>query len=242
VEPDEYARIAAAEDEHWWYQGTRALAAQLLGPWLGRPGRFLDAGCGPGGNGAWLADRGTVVGVDLAAEALKLVRTRHPQVLATRGSLDHLPFPDACFDVVLCLTVLYTVLDDGAALGELARVVAPGGAVLLIEPAFAALRRAHDATVHGRRRYRRAELAQRVRATGLDVQRSTYAFSFLAPPAAALALADRVLPPRKVSPSDVERRGLDRLFAPLARAERRVLAHRNLPVGTSAVVLATRER
>jgi len=242
VEPDEYARIAAAEDEHWWYQSTRALAAQLLGPWLGRPGLFLDAGCGPGGNGAWLAERGTVVGVDRAVEALELLHARHPEVLATRAGLDRLPFPDARFDVVLCVTVLYTVPDDDAALGELARVVAPGGAVLLIEPAFAALRRAHDTTVHGRRRYRRAELAERARAAGLHVQRSTYAFSFLAPPAAALALADRVLPPRKVSPSDVERRGLDRVFAPLARAERRVLAHRNLPVGTSAVVLATRER
>ena len=80
MEPDEYARIAAAEDEHWWYQGTRALAAQLLDPWLGRPGLFLDAGCGPGGNGAWLAERGTVVGVDRAVEALALLGARHPDV------------------------------------------------------------------------------------------------------------------------------------------------------------------
>jgi SAM-dependent methyltransferase len=240
VEPDEYARIAAAEDEHWWYQSTRALAAQLLAPWLGARGRFLDAGCGPGGNGACLAERGTLVGVDRAAEALAFVRARHPDVLGTRGTLDRLPFPDACFDAVLCLTVLYTVPDDAAALAELARVVRPGGAVLVLEPAFAALRRAHDTTVHGRRRYRRSELAARARAAGLHVERCTYAYSFLALPAAALALADRVRHPRGASPSDVERRALDRVFAPLAFAERRVLARRDVPVGTSAVVLATR--
>ena len=59
-----------------------------------------------------------------------------------------------------------------------------GGAVLLVEPAFAALGRAHDVTVHGRRRYRRAELAELATAAGLTVQRATYAYSFLAPPAA----------------------------------------------------------
>jgi hypothetical protein len=52
VEVDEYARIAAAEDDHWWYRNTRALARDLLGPWLTQYPRILDAGCGPGGNGA----------------------------------------------------------------------------------------------------------------------------------------------------------------------------------------------
>jgi hypothetical protein len=41
--------------------------------------------------------------------------------------------------------------------------------------------------------------------------------------------------------SDVERRALDRVFAPLGKAERRWLARRDVPVGTSAVVVATRD-
>ena len=40
----------------------------------------------------------------------------------------------------------------------MARVARPGGAVLLIEPAFQSLRRGHDKTVHSLRRYRRANL------------------------------------------------------------------------------------
>jgi hypothetical protein len=40
--------------------------------------------------------------------------------------------------------------------------------------------------------------------------------------------------------SDVERRALDRLFAPLAKAERRWLARHDVAVGTSVVVVATR--
>ena len=40
--------------------------------------------------------------------------------------------------------------------------------------------------------------------------------------------------------SDVERRALDRVFAPLAKAERRWLARHDVALGTSAVVVATR--
>ena len=79
------------------------------------------------------------------------------------------------------------------------------------------------------------------RAHPLTVQRCTYAYSFLAPPAATLGALDR-LRGRREEPagSDVDKRALDRVFAPLAARERRWLAHHDLPVGTSVVLLATR--
>jgi hypothetical protein len=121
-------------------------------------------------------------------------------------------------------------------------VLHAGGAVLLLEPAFPSLRRAHDLTVHGLRRYRRDELARLAERSGLRVRRATYAYSFLAPPAAALAVLER----RRSwsvgdTGSDVERHALDRVFAPLAASERRWLASHDLPVGTSVVVVATRD-
>ena len=244
MEVEEYARIAAAEDEHWWYRNTRALVADLVGPWLPRARRILDAGCGPGGNGAWLAPHGTVVGVDISPHALAYVRARRPETIPVLASLTDLPFPDRSFDVVVGITVLYTVDDDERAFGELARVLAPGGAVLLFEPAFEILRRGHDVTVHGRRRYRRADLVDRALATGLTPRRATYAYSFLAPPAAVLGGVDRLR--ARTTPattpatgSDLERRSLDRFFAPLARRERRVLATRDVPIGTSVILVAT---
>ena len=241
MEVEEYARIAAVEDDHWWYRNTRALAADLLGPWLHRTERVLDAGCGPGGNGAWLADHGAVVGVDLSSDALAFVRARRPSTTPVQASIDALPFADRAYDAVVGLTVLYTVPDDARAVRELARVTKPGGAVLLVEPAFEALGRAHDATVHGRRRYRRGGLAALATAAGLTVQRCTYAYSFLAPPAATLGAVDRVRGRRdEPAGSDVDKRALDRVFAPLAARERRWLAHHDLPVGTSVVLLATR--
>lgn len=241
MELEEYARIAAVEDDHWWYRNTRALAADLLEPYLSRAGRLLDAGCGPGGNGAWLAEHGDVVGVDLSPEALAFVSARRPSTRPVQASLEALPFSDASYDGVIALTVLCSVPDDATAVRELARVTRPGGAVLLMEPAFDSLRRAHDATVHSLRRYRRATLAELATAAGLSVHRCTYAYSFLAPPAITLAGLDR-LRGRRDQPggSDVDKRTLDRAFAPLATRERAWLARHDVPVGTSLLVVATR--
>ena len=241
MEPEEYARIAAVEDDHWWYRTTRDLLADALAPWLGSGQTILDAGCGPGGNGAWLAEHGRVVGVDLAGEALELVRARRPVIAPVRASVAALPFPDGAFDAIVDVTLIYSVDDDAGAVRELARVLRPGGAIAVLEPAFPALRRAHDATVHTVRRYRRRGLGAILESAGLHVERSTYAFSFLAPAALGLAVTDRVRTrPAEAAGSDVERRHLDRVFAPLASLERRWLARHRVPVGTSALVVATR--
>ena len=249
MEIEEYARIAAVEDAHWWYRNTRALVADLLADRLRTPRiepdaalRILDAGCGPGGNGAWLAEHGEVVGVDLSPDALAFVSARRPGTRPVRGSVTALPLASASVDVAIAVTVLYAVDDDVAAVHELARVLRPGGAIVLVEPAFDSLRRGHDDVVHGKRRYRRGRLRALVEAAGLCTERATYAYSFLAPPAAALGALDRVRRPSSAPPdeSDVDRRGLDRVFAPLAAQERRWLARHDVAVGTSLFLLATK--
>lgn len=242
MEIEEYARIAAAEDGHWWYRNMRALMADLLEPWLATNQMILDAGCGPGGNGAWLADHGRVVGADLSPDALAFVRAGRPETTPVRASIDALPFAGNSFDVAVAITVVYCVEDDVGAVREMARVVKPGGAVLVVEPAFPSLRRAHDKTVHSLRRYRRPQLCALMTAAGLRVQRATYVYWFLTLPAAMLAAADRIRPHTAATAgSDVERRSFDPTFARLAEQERRWLARRNVPIGTSLAVVATRD-
>jgi len=76
---------------------------------------------------------------------------------------------------------------------------------------------------------------------GLTVQRATYAYSFLAPPAAALGAVDRLRGrPDAPTTSDVDKWTLDAVFAPMAEAERSWLAHHDVPFGTSVALLATR--
>ncbi|MFN7148259.1 MAG: class I SAM-dependent methyltransferase [Microthrixaceae bacterium] len=240
MEADEYERIADAEDEHWWYRYHRSLVHDLLAPAHTGTPSILDVGCGPGGGTTSLAALGNVVGLDPSPDALSLLRRRDPSVRATRGRVEQLPFADASFDVVTCVDVLYTVGPHTRAIEEMGRVLAPGGTLVVVEPAFELLRRAHDAQVHGRRRFRRRELSSLLERGGFDVDRCTYACSFLTAPAAALALWERMRPTPQRPRSDVDRRGLDPVLAPLAEGERRWLRDHDLPFGTSAIVTATR--
>jgi SAM-dependent methyltransferase len=240
VDRAEYFRIASAEEGHWWYRGTRSLMRQLLEAEL-RPGlRVLDAGCGPGGNSAWLLPTSRVVGVDTSPDALQLARERHPGMEVRQGDIAALPFEDGDFDLVLVITVLALVEDDARAVREVARVLRPDGAAFLIEPANPRLRRDHDAVTRIERRYTLARLSGLAEAAGLTVRRATYAYSFLLPPASALALWHRLKPSRRADRSDLQRDRLGWLFERLAAGERRLLHRTDLPLGLSAVVVAKR--
>lgn len=236
----EYSRIAEAEELHWWYRATRALARQFLAADL-RPGaKMLDAGCGTGGNSAWWLGQGPVTGVDVSPEAIRLARANHPALNALQGDLMELPLEDQAFDLALVLTALAFVSDDGRALHELHRVLRPGGVAFLLEPANPRLRRDHDTVTQARRRYALADLQRRVEGAGLTVRRATYAYSFLLPPALGLAALHRVKPPNHAPLSDLQRDRLGWMFSRLARAERRVLERRDLRWGLSCIVVAER--
>ncbi len=97
---------------------------------LERP-RVLDAGCGTGRFGAALTDQcGVLVGVDPDPDMLTLAWPR----LAGRGArgvVEHLPFPDASFDLSVAVTVLEFVADPADAVAEMARVTRGGGRIVI---------------------------------------------------------------------------------------------------------------
>lgn len=96
------------------------------------PGRVLDAACGTGRHSRWLATRGHEVwGVDCSPEMLAAAREAVPDGRFLLGDLHRLPVPDAAFDVVVCSLALGHVRDLAAAVCELARVVAPGGRIVI---------------------------------------------------------------------------------------------------------------
>jgi SAM-dependent methyltransferase len=127
--------------------------------------------------------------------------------------------------------------DAAATVRELARVVTPGGRLLLIEPNHPWLWRGHDRVTHSARRFTVDGLAALAERAGLDVERATAAYSFLVPPAAVIKLLDR-----DGATSDVGRNqsGLGGVATKLASLERRWLARHDLPFGLSAVVLASK--
>jgi SAM-dependent methyltransferase len=244
VEATEYERMFALEQQHWWYSGMRSIGFSLLDEWLesgvdGQRRQLLDAGCGTGANLVALNERGAALGLDQAEAALRLCRQRN--VTVVRGDLEALPFPEGSFDCVTSFDVLYhlDVRDDRRAAAELARVLRPGGLLLVRVPALEALRRGHDQRVHTRHRYNRTELTQLLEAAGLELLRVTYCNTLLLPLVVARSGLDRCL---VLDHSDLAAlpASLAWLLRGCLRAEARYLRDHDLPLGASLLALARR--
>lgn len=192
-----------AEDRHWWYQGRRLVLERTIGR-LGLPSgaRILDAGCGSGRNMVELARHGTVTGVELSPTSVRLARDRSVGEVI-EGSVMDMPFDDGSFDLTMSLDVIEHLADDVAALTELRRVTAPGGALLVTVPAYQWLWSGHDEINHHHRRYSRRALVAAAERAGWRCERTTHFNSLLLPIAIALRALDRVNPKTTKSSLDL---------------------------------------
>jgi len=95
-------------------------------------GCAIDAGCGTGRHSAYLASRGhRVIGVDATDGMLEIARLRLPGARFLRGDMQSLPIESASADLLVCALALTHVAELGTSLREFARVVKPGGRVIL---------------------------------------------------------------------------------------------------------------
>lgn len=96
------------------------------------PGRALDAACGTGRHTAYLVSRGhRVAGVDATPAMLEKARARVPSADLRLGDLARLPFEDGAFDLAVCALALSHLPDPDPAIAELARVLRPGGTLVV---------------------------------------------------------------------------------------------------------------
>ena len=96
----------------------------------------LDLGCGAGGDALLSARRtgpqGRVWGLDMTDEMLALARRNAVEagfdnIAFVKGTIEDIPLPDACVDVVISNCVINLAADKGRVLREAARVLRPGG-------------------------------------------------------------------------------------------------------------------
>jgi len=93
--------------------------------------RILDVGCGTGHHMARLKARGFIVaGVDGSDEMLRHARANNPGAQIEKSDVENIPFDAGQFDFVLCVEVLRYLPDFSKCVGEMARVLKPGGTCL----------------------------------------------------------------------------------------------------------------
>ncbi|MHB8635182.1 MAG: class I SAM-dependent methyltransferase [Fimbriimonadaceae bacterium] len=239
MNPDEYRRMFELESHYWWFVARRRLALRLLRRSLAgttRP-RVLDLGCGTGAFDVELAGYGEPVGADMSRLALGFARTRGAFALVQADG-SALPFIDASFDAAIGLDVFEHIEADTAAIKECARVLRPGGVLVLTVPAFRSLWSPHDVALHHYRRYRRAEVRQRLVSVGLEPIRLSYSVFFLFP----VVLLVRLFEKRRHGPASASLprvpNWLNACLIRLGGFEASLIGHVRLPWGSSVVAVA----
>ncbi|MDR6971246.1 class I SAM-dependent methyltransferase [Leifsonia shinshuensis] len=107
--------------------------------WVGEraAGRVLEVAIGSGRSLPFYRRDVSLVGVDLSPEMLAIARRRAAElgrpVDLREGNAEALPFDDASFDTVVCALALCSIPRPAVAVAEMARVVAPGGSVVVVD-------------------------------------------------------------------------------------------------------------
>jgi ubiquinone/menaquinone biosynthesis C-methylase UbiE len=107
--------------------------------WLGEraQGRVLEVAIGTGRNLPCYRAGAAVTGIELSPAMLAIARQRAAalgrEVDLREGDAEHLPCGDASFDTVVCALSLCTIPSPAAAIGEMKRVLVPGGRLLLLD-------------------------------------------------------------------------------------------------------------
>lgn len=125
--------IPGLAEENYWFRRHEVVYEFLAGRCAQRD--VLEAGCGEGYGADLLADVAhRVVGLDYDESAVAHVRSRYPRVDMRHGNLAELPLTDGEVDVVVNFQVIEHLWDQGQFVTECARVLRPGGALLMSTP------------------------------------------------------------------------------------------------------------
>lgn len=138
VKHRQWERDYRTPDNEGFYERAFTRILSVLKPPSGA--RFLDVGCGSCAHSVRLARRGfNVHAVDFSESALGMARANikfrglEERITVARENLLALSLPDASFDYVLCWGVLMHIPEVGRAVSELARIVRPGGTIIISE-------------------------------------------------------------------------------------------------------------
>ena len=239
MQTDEYRRMFELEDHYWWFVGRRNLALRLLRKYIHAKDRpvVLDLGCGTGVVSRELQSWAKPVSLDMSELALDFCKQRGlTDLVQAQG--EFLPLQAATVDAVIALDIFEHIEDHEAAFREVARILRPGGVLVLSVPAFQSLWGPHDVALMHKRRYRRSGVLSRLKQAGLKPEKVSYSVFFLFP----VVVGVRFFEKRKKGPAQASLtpvpKWLNKSLIGLQNAEASLVSATRLPWGSSVVAVA----
>jgi SAM-dependent methyltransferase len=245
--PIEYERMAAVEQQHWWYRSLHTLVLRTIRRYYRdrHDVEILDAGCGTGGLLLFLQSRGYrhVRGFDLSEHATRNCHGRGlPVRQASLLDLQRLYEPQSV-DVIVSTDTLYFLTPDDRRefVSQCVRVLRNGGLLLLNLPASEAFRGIHDLSVGIRDRFSRQDIRAWFAGSSWAKWHAMYWPFLLSPAVLAVRWWQRRRLRRSpnvaiVSDVDLPPRWLNRSLFAITRLENRCLPWK--PFGSSLFVVA----
>lgn len=183
-----------------------------------------------------------IVGSDVAPGALAEIAREQPGTPLIQLDILACPLPAESFDAIVALNVLEHIEDDREALLQMARLLRPGGVILLEVPAGPLLYDAYDRQLHHFRRYRMSELTEKVAGAGLKLASKTHVGFLVYPAFAAVKLVNRLrsksLEGKDVVAQSIRQSRQSPLLNWVFGVERRLFGTVSWPVGIRCLVIA----
>ena len=178
-----FPELAQLEAGNFWFRARNRLIIWALQRFFPRARRFLEVGCGTGFVLSGIA--AAIPSMELAASeashsGLTVAARRVPGAELIQADARCIPFRDE-FDVAGAFDVIEHIEDDRAVLRELRAAVVPSGGLMLTVPQHPSLWSEYDARAGHVRRYRRAELRERLVEAGFEIVKMTSFVSLLLP-------------------------------------------------------------
>lgn len=185
---------ASVEARSFWCRTRNRVLTQVFGRFTDRVATLdvLEVGCGIGGVIAALRQFPNLrlTGSEIYLQGVRYARAKMPDVDFIQMDATDIPFKSA-FDVIGAFDVLEHIPDDEKAISEIAHALRPPGLFIVTVPQYPWLWSTLDELVHHKRRYRQAELREKLDRAGFEVIYLTSFIALLLPAMVAWRVLDR---------------------------------------------------
>jgi len=244
LDPEAHHNLHVVQEKSFWFRVRNRILTDMIYRYLAHRSAVLEIGCGTGFVLSAIAKalpQAHITGSEIYANGLHYASERlHGRAELMQMDATSIPFTDE-FDLIAACDVLEHIEDDVAVLSQIYRALRPGGAVMLTVPQHPFLWSGSDDAAHHKRRYRRWELAAKLRHAGFKIVRSTSFVTSLLP----LLMLQRLTQGKKkdydASAEFAMPAWLDRLLEAAMEVDRWMIGlGLSLPAGGSRLIVAVR--